>query len=94
MPIIIKLQKAQDRISIANKAAHYRRQYRRKKRPKHIMLSGNYFFNPNSDPHTRRWSLGNAEDKAPLFNEYIFNYKYFLIFKIYKKILLIIKFEY
>ncbi|CAF1170189.1 unnamed protein product [Adineta steineri] len=72
--IIVKLQKAQDRISMANQNALYRRQYRRKKRPKHITLSGNYFFNPNSDSLTRRWSLGNIENKAPIFNEYIFMY--------------------
>ncbi|UJR24012.1 hypothetical protein I4U23_026977 [Adineta vaga] len=72
--IIIKLQKAQDRISVANRSVHSRRQYRRKKRPKHIALSGNYFINPNSDALTRRWSLGRVEDKAPLFNEYIFLY--------------------
>jgi magnesium transporter len=66
--IIIKLQKAQDRISMANQTAHSRRQYRRKKRPKRITLSGNYFFNPNSDTLSRRWS------ENPLFNEYIFMY--------------------
>lgn len=72
--IIIKLQKAQDRISMANKSAHSRRQYRRKKRPKHISLSGNYFFNPNSNNTGRRWSIGNVDEKAPIFNEYIFIY--------------------
>jgi magnesium transporter len=64
--IIIKLQKAQDRISMINPNVHSRRQYRRKKRPKRILLSGNYFFNPNSDHH--------EDEKAPLFNEYIFMY--------------------
>jgi magnesium transporter len=64
--IIIKLQKAQDRISMINHNVHSRRQYRRKKRPKRILLSGNYFFNPNSDHH--------EDEKAPLFNEYIFMY--------------------
>jgi magnesium transporter len=64
--IIIKLQKAQDRISMINHNVHSRRQYRRKKRPKRILLSGNYFFNPNSDHH--------EDEKAPLFNEYIFIY--------------------
>lgn len=72
--IIIKLQKAQDRISLTNQTVQYRRQYRRKKRPKRITLSGNYFFNPNSDSLTHRWSHGNIEEKAPLFNEYIFMY--------------------
>ncbi|CAF1668501.1 unnamed protein product [Adineta ricciae] len=72
--IIIKLQKAHDRVPIANQTVHSRRQYRRKKRPKHIALSGNYFANPNSDSLTRRWSLGSIQGKAPLFNEYIFMY--------------------
>lgn len=72
--IITKLQKAQDAIPIANRDIQFRRQYRRKKRPKRILLSGNYFFNPNSDSLTRRWSLGNVPEKAPLFNEYIFMY--------------------
>ncbi|CAF1026334.1 unnamed protein product [Rotaria sp. Silwood1] len=72
--IIIKLQKAQDRISLTNQTVQYRRQYRRKKRPKRITLSGYYFFNPNSDSLTHRWSLGNIQEKAPLFNEYIFMY--------------------
>jgi len=72
--IIIKLQKAQDRISMANQTAHYRRQYRRRKRPKRVTLSGNYFFNPNSDSLNRRWSLEHIQETAPLFNEYIFMY--------------------
>ncbi|CAF1502251.1 unnamed protein product [Rotaria magnacalcarata] len=72
--IIIKLQKAQDRISLTNQSVQYRRQYRRKKRPKRITLSGNYFFNPNSDSLTHRWPLGSTQEKAPLFNEYIFMY--------------------
>ena len=72
--IIIKLQKAQDRISVTNKDVHSRRQYRRKRRPKHITLSGNYFVNPITDSKIRRWSLGHSSEKAPLFNEYIFLY--------------------
>jgi Mg2+ and Co2+ transporter CorA len=59
---------------MADQAAHSRRQYRGKKRPKHIALSGNYFLNPHSDTLSRRWSLGNVQEKAPLFNEYIFIY--------------------
>jgi len=72
--IIIKLQKAQDRISVIDRAALSRRQYRRKKRPKHIALSGNYFVNPNCDTPSHRWSLGTVQENAPLFNEYIFIY--------------------
>ncbi len=65
--IIIKLQKAQDRISMITRCVHSRRQYRRKKRPKRILLSGNYFFNPNSD-------LYSIKKSTSLFNEYIFIY--------------------
>ena len=74
--IILKLQKTQDRISMAmvSRDIQFRRQYRRRKRPKRISLSGNYFFNPNNDPMNRRWSLGNVPEKAPLFNEYIYMY--------------------
>ncbi|CAF0892799.1 unnamed protein product [Rotaria sordida] len=72
--IIIKLQKAQDRISLTNQSVQYRRQYRRKKRPKRITLSGYYFFNPNSDSLNPHWSLETFQEKAPLFNEYIFMY--------------------
>lgn len=72
--IIMKLQKAQDRVSVANRQVHSRRQYRRKRRPKHIALSGNYFVNPSAEGLTRRWSLGSSERDRPLFNEYIFIY--------------------
>jgi len=72
--IIIKLQKAQDRISMGNQKALSRRQYRRRKRPKRIALSGNYFYNPNSDPLNHNWSPENVQEEAPLFNEYIFMY--------------------
>jgi magnesium transporter len=72
--IVIKLQKAQDRISMKNQKTHSRRQYRRRKRPKHITLSGNYFYNPNSDPLNHHWSPENVQEEVPLFNEYIFLY--------------------
>lgn len=72
--IVLKLQKTEDRISMANRDIQFRRQYRRRKRPKRISLSGNYFFNPNTDSINRRWSLGHLPEKAPLFNEYIYIY--------------------
>ena len=72
--IIIKLQKAQNRISRANESVHSRRQYRRKKRPKHIPLSANYFYNPNSNLFDNQKTVGNVSEKEPIFNEYIYMY--------------------